>query len=144
MTIWLIEFLFIVPISMEDLEFLRRLNQFRQGAHLHFLLPVNEVRLKVMFLHLLVCSQGGGGWLPSMYHRSNDKGVGVCIQVERGVCIQGVCSQGELCMHPGGWSLHPGGGSLHPGGGSLHHGGPGSSASGSAFGERGVDLPCQN
>ena len=67
---------------------------------------------KVMFLHLSVCSQAGGG-----------------------VCIQGrICTHGGLplregvCIQGGGWGgLHPGvrgvciqGGPLHPGGGGLH------------------------
>ena len=50
-----------------------------------FLPPANEVWDKVMFLHLSVYR--GGGWLPSMHHRSHDLGGlhpgGVCIQ-ERG------------------------------------------------------------
>ena len=33
--------------------------------------PTNEVWNKVMFLHLSLCSRGGG-WLPSIYHRSHD------------------------------------------------------------------------
>ena len=41
--------------------------------------PANEVWGKVMFSQVFVCSTGGGGWFPSMYHRSHDQGGGVCM-----------------------------------------------------------------
>ena len=42
---------------------------------LRFLPPANEVWGKVMFLHLCAILFMGGGWLPSMHHRSHDQGV---------------------------------------------------------------------
>ena len=60
------------------------------------------------------------GWLPSMHHRSHDRGglypwEGVCIQV--GVCIQGwrTASRKVEGLHLGGGGLRKGG--LHLGGG---------------------------
>ena len=42
-----------------------------------FLLPpANEVWGKVMFSQVFVCPQRGGGWLPSMHHKSHDQGGG--------------------------------------------------------------------
>ena len=73
------------------------------------------------------------GWLPSMHHRSHDRGglypwEGVCIQV--GVCIQGwrTASRKVEGLHLGGGGLrkgglHLGGGCLHPEGGGLPTGG---------------------
>ena len=76
---------------------------------------------KVMFLHLSVCSQGGG-WLPSMHWEGGSASRvsasrGVCIQMglhpegsaSRGVCIQrGLHPEGsasrEVCIQRG---LHP-------------------------------------
>ena len=93
------------------------------------LLPsANEVWGKLVFSQAsVILSTGGGGWLPSMHHRSPDSGglhpgeftssgfniQGVCIQ---GVCIQGVCIRGEVsasegvCIQGGGgevgWKLY--------------------------------------
>ena len=51
--------------------------------------PANEVWCKIMFYTCVSFCSGGGGWLPSVHHRSHD----------HGVCIHGVCIQ---------WGLHPG------------------------------------
>ena len=98
--------------------------------------PAKEVGGKVMFLHVSVIlfiglgggwlpsmhhrsheqPPGGGGWLPSMHHWSHDQGV--CIQERKGVCIGGVCIQMDgLCIQ--GRDLHPGEGSASRGRG-LH------------------------
>ena len=89
--------------------------------------PAKEVGGKVMFLHVSVIlfiglgggwlpsmhhrsheqPPGGGGWLPSMHHWSHDQEV--CIQEREGVCIGGG-------LHPDGWALHPGKGSASRGG----------------------------
>ena len=37
--------------------------------------PANKVWGKVVFSQVSVCPQGEGGWLPSMQHRSHDRGV---------------------------------------------------------------------
>ena len=69
-----------------------------------FFLPLaNKVWGKLMFLNVsVILSTGGGGWLPSMYHWSHDRGVcihgRVCIQGR--LCIQGVCIWGGGRPHP--------------------------------------------
>ena len=91
----------------------------------------NKVSSKVMFLHFCVIlfTRSGGGWLPSMHHRSYDQGESasrrgsafwwVCIQ--RGSAYGGCASHMAVCIQGGsisgggqlpGMNLHPGG--LHP------------------------------
>ena len=68
------------------------------------LLAANEVWGKVMFLHLCVILLRGGGWLPSMHHRSHE---------QWGMHPEVVCIQGAFCLQGGSAS----GGVCHQGGG---------------------------
>ena len=42
-------------------------------------LPANEVGQGIVFTGVCQSTGAGGGWLPSMHHRSHDRGEGVCI-----------------------------------------------------------------
>ena len=92
------------------------------SVRLLLLSPAKEVWGKVMCLHLSVILFTGGGWLPSMHHRSHNQLPGGLPlgggSASRGGLPLGVYLQGGMCILPLGGLPNRGQG-LHPGG--LRH-----------------------